>query len=72
MSPEAPAKPHSLRSLLRIKSIDQTIADAVAPCRELKRSPTAWDLMIPGVVAAVGAGGVSVGARAGLSAGGGR
>ncbi|WP_374011643.1 amino acid permease [Pseudoxanthomonas koreensis] len=61
-----PAVPKAslLRSLLRTKSIEQTIADAAEPGRELKRSLTAWDLMILGVAVAVGAGIFSVGARA--------
>jgi len=53
-----------LPSLLRTKSIEQTIADAAEPGRELKRSLSAWDLMILGVAVAVGAGIFSVGARA--------
>ena len=57
-------KPGFLRSLLRTKSIEQTVADAAEPGRELRRSLTAWDLMILGVAVAVGAGIFSVGARA--------
>ena len=53
-----------LRSLARTKSIEQSIADAAEPGRELKRSLSAWDLMILGVAVAVGAGIFSVGARA--------
>ncbi|GHD74741.1 amino acid permease [Luteimonas padinae] len=52
------------RSLFRTKSIEQTIADAAEPGRQLKRSLSAWDLMILGVAVAVGAGIFSVGARA--------
>lgn len=52
------------RSLFRTKSIEQTIADSTEPGRELRRSLTAWDLMILGVAVAVGAGIFSVGARA--------
>src|SRR3546814_10862484 len=51
-------------SLFRTKSIEQSIADAVEPGHELKRSLSAWDLMILGVAVAVGAGIFSVGARA--------
>src|SRR5690606_21292595 len=57
-------QPRPSRSLFRTKSIEQTIADSVEPGRELKRSLTAWDLMILGVAVAVGAGIFSVGARA--------
>jgi APA family basic amino acid/polyamine antiporter len=53
-----------LRSLTRTKSIEQSIADAAEPGHELKRSLSAWDLMILGVAVAVGAGIFSVGARA--------
>ena len=52
------------QSLTRTKSIEQSIADAAEPGRELKRSLSAWDLMILGVAVAVGAGIFSVGARA--------
>src|SRR5690606_7606958 len=51
-------------SLFRTKSIEQSIADAVEPGHQLKRSLSAWDLMILGVAVAVGAGIFSVGARA--------
>ena len=51
-----------LQSLFRTKSIEQSIADAAEPGRELKRSLTTWDLMILGVAVAVGAGIFSVGA----------
>ena len=44
------------RSLFRTKSIEETIADAAEPGRQLKRSLSAWDLMILGVAVAVGAG----------------
>ncbi|MGY1409840.1 MULTISPECIES: amino acid permease [unclassified Luteimonas] len=64
MSPSPSRKASFLPSLLRTKSIEQTIADAAEPGRELKRSLTAWDLMILGVAVAVGAGIFSVGARA--------
>src|SRR5690606_16488863 len=57
-------RPGLLHSLLRTKSIERTIADAAEPGRELRRSLTAWDLMILGVAVAVGAGIFSVGARA--------
>jgi APA family basic amino acid/polyamine antiporter len=53
-----------LQSLTRTKTIEQSIADAAEPGRELKRSLSAWDLMILGVAVAVGAGIFSVGARA--------
>ncbi|RZA20858.1 MAG: amino acid permease [Lysobacteraceae bacterium] len=52
------------QSLIRTKSIEQSTADAAEPGRELKRSLSAWDLMILGVAVAVGAGIFSVGARA--------
>src|SRR3546814_3970920 len=39
-------------SLFRTKSIEQSIADAVEPGHELKRSLSAWDLMILGVAVA--------------------
>ena len=51
-------------SLFRTKSIEQTLADADEPGRQLKRSLSVWDLMILGVAVAVGAGIFSVGARA--------
>ena len=51
-------------SLTRTKTIEQSIADAAEPGHELKRSLSAWDLMILGVAVAVGAGIFSVGARA--------
>lgn len=51
-------------SLFRTKSIEQSIADAAEPGHQLKRSLSAWDLMILGVAVAVGAGIFSVGARA--------
>ncbi|HZY34771.1 MAG TPA: amino acid permease [Rhodanobacter sp.] len=51
-------------SLFRTKSIEQSIADAVEPGHQLKRSLSTWDLMILGVAVAVGAGIFSVGARA--------
>jgi APA family basic amino acid/polyamine antiporter len=53
-----------LQSLTRTKTIEQSIADAAEPGHELKRSLSAWDLMILGVAVAVGAGIFSVGARA--------
>ncbi|KGM56964.1 amino acid permease [Lysobacter arseniciresistens ZS79] len=53
-----------IRSLTRTKSIEQSIADAAEPGRQLRRSLSAWDLMILGVAVAVGAGIFSVGARA--------
>jgi len=63
--PSSPRRrPGFLHSLLRTKSIERTIADAAEPGRELRRSLTAWDLMILGVAVAVGAGIFSVGARA--------
>ena len=51
-------------SLFRTKSIEQTLADADEPGRQLKRSLSVGDLMILGVAVAVGAGIFSVGARA--------
>jgi basic amino acid/polyamine antiporter, APA family len=51
-------------NILRTKSIEQSIADAEEPGRRLKRSLSAWDLMIMGVAVAVGAGIFSVGAKA--------
>lgn len=51
-------------SLMRTKSIEQSIADASEPGRTLKRSLSTWDLMIMGVAVAVGAGIFSVGAKA--------
>ncbi len=51
-------------NLLRTKSIEQSIADADEPGRQLKRSLSSWDLMIMGVAVAVGAGIFSVGAKA--------
>ncbi|MQT78022.1 hypothetical protein [Pseudomonas helleri] len=51
------------QSLTRTKTIEQSIADAAEPGRELKRSLSTWDLMILGVAVAVGAGIFSVGAR---------
>ena len=51
-------------NIFRKKSIEQTLADAEEPGRQLKRSLSAWDLMILGVAVAVGAGIFSVGARA--------
>ncbi|WP_140909048.1 amino acid permease [Cognatiluteimonas lumbrici] len=53
-----------LHSLARTKTIEQSIADAAEPGHQLKRSLSAWDLMILGVAVAVGAGIFSVGARA--------
>ena len=41
-------------SLFRTKSIEQTLADADEPGRQLKRSLSVWDLMILGVAVAVG------------------
>lgn len=51
-------------NLLRTKSIEQSMADADEPGRQLKRSLSTWDLMIMGVAVAVGAGIFSVGAKA--------
>jgi len=51
-------------SLFRTKSIEQSIADADEPGRQLKRTLSTFDLMILGVAVAVGAGIFSVGARA--------
>ena len=62
--PSSRRSPGFLQSLLRTKSIERTIADAAEPGRELRRSLSAWDLMILGVAVAVGAGIFSVGARA--------
>lgn len=64
MSDSVRAGGRASRSLFRTKSIEQTIADAAEPGRELKRTLTTWDLMILGVAVAVGAGIFSVGARA--------
>lgn len=64
MNQPARAQASPSRSLFRTKSIEQTIADSAEPGRQLKRSLTAWDLMILGVAVAVGAGIFSVGARA--------
>lgn len=49
---------------LRTKSIEQAVADADEPGRQLKRSLGAFDLMVLGLAVAVGAGIFSVGARA--------
>src|SRR5690606_7171798 len=43
-----------VRSLFRTKSIEQSIADSVEPGRRLKRSLSAWDLMIMGDSVEVG------------------
>ncbi|GAA4370364.1 amino acid permease [Paeniglutamicibacter cryotolerans] len=51
-------------SLFRTKPVESFIADADEPGHRLKRSLTAWDLMIMGVAVSVGAGIFSVGARA--------
>ncbi|NYE95429.1 APA family basic amino acid/polyamine antiporter [Psychromicrobium silvestre] len=51
-------------SLMRTKSVEQSIADSAEPGRTLKRSLSTWDLMIMGVAVAVGAGIFSVGAKA--------
>lgn len=64
MNPSHPERSRPSRSLFRTKSIEQTIADAAEPGRQLKRTLSAWDLMILGVAVAVGAGIFSVGARA--------
>ena len=64
MNPVPDARPRASRSLFRTKSIEQTVADAAEPGRQLKRTLSAWDLMILGVAVAVGAGIFSVGARA--------
>ena len=49
---------------LKTKSLEQAVADADEPGRQLKRSLGPFDLMIMGVAVAVGAGIFSVGARA--------
>ena len=51
-------------SLLRTKSIEASIADSAEAGHSLKRSLSAWDLMLMGIAVAVGAGIFSVGARA--------
>ncbi|OMH34890.1 APC family permease [Tersicoccus sp. Bi-70] len=51
-------------SLMRTKSIEQSIKDSDEPGHDLKRSLGAWDLAIMGVAVAVGAGIFSVGAKA--------
>lgn len=51
-------------NLFRIKSIENSLADAEAPGQGLKRSLSTWDLMIMGIAVAVGAGIFSVGADA--------
>lgn len=50
--------------LMRIKSVERTIADSSEAGRTLKRSLGTFDLMIMGVAVAVGAGIFSVGAKA--------
>ncbi|WP_018134845.1 APC family permease [Acaricomes phytoseiuli] len=51
-------------NIMRIKSVERSIADSGEPGRTLKRSLSTWDLMIMGVAVAVGAGIFSVGAKA--------
>ncbi len=52
------------RSILRRKSVEESLATADDPERSLKRELTAWDLAVLGVAVAVGAGIFSVGATA--------
>lgn len=52
------------RSILRRKSVEETLATTTDPQRSLKRTLTAWDLAVLGVAVAVGAGIFSVGATA--------
>ncbi|BCT77273.1 amino acid permease [Sinomonas cyclohexanicum] len=53
--------------IFRTKPIEATIAETHEPGRRLKRTLSAWDLMIMGVAVAVGAGIFSVGAKAAAS-----
>ncbi|MFF1528035.1 APC family permease [Cellulomonas sp. NPDC058312] len=52
------------RSILRRKSVEDSLATTDDPDRSLKRDLTAWDLAVLGVAVAVGAGIFSVGATA--------
>lgn len=52
------------RSILRRKSVEDSLATAEDPERSLRRELTAWDLAVLGVAVAVGAGIFSVGATA--------
>lgn len=52
------------RSILRRKSVEDSLATAEDPERSLRRDLTAWDLAVLGVAVAVGAGIFSVGATA--------
>lgn len=52
------------RSVLRRKSVEDSLATTDDPDRSLKRDLTAWDLAVMGVAVAVGAGIFSVGATA--------
>lgn len=52
------------RSILRRKSVEETLATSEDPERSLRRDLTAWDLAVLGVAVAVGAGIFSVGATA--------
>ena len=54
----------SNRSVLRRKSVEDSLASVEDPERSLRRSLTAWDLAVLGVAVAVGAGIFSVGATA--------
>lgn len=54
----------SNRSVLRRKSVEETLAAVDDPERSLTRTLTAWDLAVLGVAVAVGAGIFSVGATA--------
>lgn len=54
----------SMRSVLRRKSVEETLAAVDDPERSLTRTLTAWDLAVLGVAVAVGAGIFSVGATA--------
>ena len=51
-------------NIFRTKPVEQSIADADDPCRNLMRSLSTWDLMIMGVAVAGGAGIFSGGAKA--------
>ncbi|NMR21351.1 amino acid permease [Cellulomonas fimi] len=54
----------SSRSIVRRKSVEDSLASVEDPERSLKRDLTAWDLAVLGVAVAVGAGIFSVGATA--------
>ncbi|MDF2847094.1 MAG: amino acid permease, partial [Oerskovia sp.] len=52
------------RGVLRLKSVEESLASLDDPERSLKRDLNAWDLAVMGVAVAVGAGIFSVGATA--------